>query len=294
MRNYFTFKVKKQLNYNLPFLFYFFMTIFKSVVMKSIVFDNAGTILKRVTALKDMSNNNIIFETNTIGIVNKNYDSLILVFQTPTKKLFKYDCKIIDYLKNHKESYEISYSRKNFSKDDIIDALQNDNTSMENIKDSAFALVKKYEIEICSGSAMIIDMSKKQIDYIYTAGGLFFEDTKLLFDTLNKRNYAVYIASGDNLQSLSKIASILNVPKNNIFHTCNVKCKEKVIRNLQEKNNFVLMVGNNSNDYLAIKQADIGIISTQQGEELPLNLINSADYVIDKISDVLKIIEKEV
>ena len=46
--------------------------------MKAIVFDNAGTILKRVTALKDMSTNNIVFETNTIGIVNENIESLIL------------------------------------------------------------------------------------------------------------------------------------------------------------------------------------------------------------------------
>lgn len=48
--------------------------------MKAIVFDNAGTILKRVTSLKDMSTNNIIFETNTIGIANKNENNIILVF----------------------------------------------------------------------------------------------------------------------------------------------------------------------------------------------------------------------
>lgn len=39
--------------------------------MKSIVFDNAGTILKRITVLNDVVHNKLIYETNTIGIANQ-------------------------------------------------------------------------------------------------------------------------------------------------------------------------------------------------------------------------------
>ena len=78
--------------------------------MKAIVFDNAGTILKRVTSLKDMSTNNIIFETNTIGIANKNENNIILVFNIPTKDLIKLNTKIIDFFNKNNESYKISYS----------------------------------------------------------------------------------------------------------------------------------------------------------------------------------------
>lgn len=262
--------------------------------MRSIVFDNAGTILQRVTALKDMSNNNIIFETNTIGIVNKKENRLILVFQTPTKNLINLNCKIVDYLKNNKQSYEISYSKKKFTKDEVIIALENDDTTFKDLADTAFALINRYDIEICSGSALIVNISDKKIDYVYTAGGLFFDDTKSLFKHLQQMQIPIYIASGDNKQSLQKIASILNVPLSNVHHTCNINCKQKVVSDLQKKYSHVTMVGNHTNDSLAIKKADTGILTIQQGEELPDELIQNADYVIKNIIDVLKIVKEEV
>ncbi|WP_323737270.1 HAD family hydrolase [Methanosphaera sp. ISO3-F5] len=260
--------------------------------MKAIVFDNAGTIIKRVTALKDTNSNKLIFESNTIGMVNKNDDSLILVFQTPTKQLIQYDKKIIDYLKDNIEKFEIGYSKKNYTKHDVIQVLEKDTSTFEDIRESASSLIKNYDIEICSGSALIINIGTKKIDYAYTAGGLFFKDTLKLFKQLKKLDYHIFIASGDNKQSLSKIAKTLNIPQTNIYDTCNMDCKEKVISKLKEKYDQVIMVGNNTNDYSALKKADIGILTTEQGEKLPEYLLNSVDFVINKISDVLKIIEK--
>ena len=102
--------------------------------MKAIVFDNAGTILKRVTALKEVSTNKIIYETNTIGMVNEKDESIIIVFQTPTNELIQQDGKIIDYLKNNMDSFEISYSKKEYNKQDVICALKNDLTNIVDIK----------------------------------------------------------------------------------------------------------------------------------------------------------------
>lgn len=260
--------------------------------MKAIVFDNAGTILKRVTSLKDMSNNNIIFETNTIGITNQNENNLILVFQTPTKKLIKLDCKIIDFLKNNKEAYEISYSQKKFSKEDVIKALENDSTTFKDVAETAHALVNRYDIDICSGSAMIVNIAEKKIKYVYTAGGYFFDETMSLFEKLHDLQIPVYIASGDNKQSLFKIASILNIPENNVYYTCNIHCKEKVVSKLQDNYSQVTMVGNHMNDSLAIKRADIGILTIQQGESIPENLKESADYIVKDIIEVLKIVNE--
>lgn len=259
--------------------------------MKAIVFDNAGTILKRVTSLKDMSTNNIIFETNTIGIANKNENNIILVFQTPTKDLIKLNTKIIDFLKTNKEAYEISYSQKNFTKNDVIEALEQDTTTFKDIAETAHALINRYDIEICSGSAMIINLSEKKIEYVYTAGGLFFDKTEFLFKKLHDMQIPVYIASGDNEHSLKKIASILNIPEENVYHTCNINCKEKVVSSLQKRYSHVTMVGNHTNDSLAIKKADVGILTVQQGEKLPDNLKENSDYIIQDIKEVLNILD---
>lgn len=262
--------------------------------MKAIVFDNAGTIIKRVTVLKELSTNNLLYETNTIDLVNKNEDSLILVFQAPTKQLIQHNGKIIDYLIKNQNSFEIGYSNKNYSKKDVIQALKNDSTKISDIKDSAIELINKYDIDICSGSALIVNIRNKKIDYAYTAGGLFFEDTRNVFKTLHQLNYNLYIASGDNKQSLLKIASILNIPEENVFDTCNIDCKRNVVYKLQYKYEYVIMVGNNTNDYLALKQANMGILTTEQGEKLPHYLKKDSDIVIKKLGQILKIVEDEV
>ncbi|MBE6494379.1 MAG: HAD family hydrolase [Methanosphaera stadtmanae] len=262
-------------------------------MFNSIVFDNAGTILRRVSALLEMDTKNIIYETNTIGIASQN-DNILVVLQTPTEELIKHNCKIVDYLKKYPNQFEISYSSQDITKEDVVNSLKNDNTTFKEIKISAKALINKYDIEICSGSALIIDINSKKINYVYTAGGLFFKDTLKLIDSLKKLSFDIYIASGDNKNSLLKIASILNIDKNNIFDTCNSKCKQQVITSLQSDGNFVYMVGNNLNDILAIKKADVGILTLEQKEELPNYLINEADYIINSIYEVLKIVNDEV
>ncbi|WP_455645401.1 HAD family hydrolase [Methanosphaera sp.] len=261
--------------------------------MKSLVFDNAGTILQRVTVLKDMSNNNFLFETNTIGITNEKAGRIIVVLQTPTKNLIKKSGKIYDYLKKYPEYFEISYSREHITKEEVIQAISNDMSTFHDLRDSAKCLVETYDIEICSGSALIVNTIEHKIEYVFTAGGLFFKDTRNVIDFLKKEGINIYIASGDNKQSLKRIASILNIPFENIYDTMDSRGKEKVVKNLQDKGHFVYMVGNNTNDQLAIKQANIGVLTLEQKEVLPDYLLEIPDYKIRNIGEIIDIIKKK-
>ena len=152
---------------------------------------------------------------------------------------------------------------------------------------------EEYDIEICSGSALIIDTKLGRIDYVYTAGGVFFDGVRPLINYLQENDYEIYIASGDNKDSLVKIAECLKIPQDNVFDTQNADGKKEIVKSLQTDHDVVYMVGNHCNDYLAIKQADIGILSLEQKEKVPSKLINKADYVVDSISDVLKIVKEE-
>jgi len=260
--------------------------------MKAIVFDNAGTILQRISVLKHMPSENILFESNTIGIANENLDRLIIVFQTPTKNLIKHEGRIYDYLKKYPNEFEISYSHKNTTKDEIIEILEDDPSTIEDLAQSARILVKEYDIEVCSGSALIVNTAKRRIEYVYTAGGIFFEGTKDLMNKLNNNGYEIFIASGDNKDSLLKIATKLSIDACNVHDTCDRTCKGRIVTKLKEEGYHVTMVGNHSNDEKAIKKADIGILTLEQQEEVPDELIESSDYVISTIKDVWDITRK--
>lgn len=260
--------------------------------MKAIVFDNAGTLLSRKTILRNMANDEIFFETDTIGLANKNPNNVIVVFQTPADKLLKYEnYSIKEYMSLFSDSFEIAYSQIDCNKDDIINKLSDDYL----IRDIMVTYKKLLElkIQICSGCAMIINYSDMNIEYVYTAGGFLFEYTSEVINYLKNNNFEIYIASGDNKQSLTGIASLLNIPKNNIYDTCNVDCKRDVVKYLQEKGYYVYMVGNHTNDIKAITQADVGILTIQQKELLPKYLFNKSDYIIASIDMVIDVVKKE-
>ncbi len=258
--------------------------------MKTVVFDNAGTILKRVTALKNMNNKNILFETNTIGITNQKRSRSIIVLQTPTKLLLEKTGKLSEYLRDNPDKFEISYTHENITKKEVITSIKNDTASINDIYITANNLISKYNLEICSGTALIIDTDSNKIDYVYTSGGMFFDKTRWVIKELQKRNIPIYIASGDNKDSLLKIADILDIPFANVYDTTNAIGKKEIVNSLQEKGNYVYMVGNNSNDQYAIKTADVGVLNLEQGEKLSDDLLNIADYKISNIGQLLDIL----
>ncbi|MDO5825890.1 MAG: hypothetical protein BZ137_04915 [Methanosphaera sp. rholeuAM130] len=260
--------------------------------MKAIVFDNAGTILQRKTIIKDMSTKKVFFNTDTIGIANKNNKNIIVVFQTPVDELYDFrDMSIREFMLMHESSFEIAYSQIKVTDDELLDVIADD-AKISDILETYEVLLTE-NVRIISGAALIVNIFTGEITHVYTAGGLLFGYTSDVMDFLKKEGFEIYIASGDNKHSLNEISSILNIAKNNIYSTCNVNCKEAVIEKLQKEGYYVYMVGNHTNDLLAIKKADTGILTLQQRELLPKRLISEADYVISSIDMVIDVVKKE-
>lgn len=260
--------------------------------MKAIVFDNAGTILERKNVIKDMSTKKVFFNMDTIGITNKNDKNILVVFQTPVDELYDYvDMSIKEYILKFNSSFEIAYSQIKVSDEELLDVLQDDAKISDIIE--TYEVLLTMDVRVISGAALIVDTQSGIITHVYTAGGLLFRYTSDVINYLKSEGFEIYIASGDNKHSLNQIASILKIAKNNIYSTCNVNCKESVVEKLQKEGYYVYMVGNHTNDILAIKKADTGILTLQQKELLPKRLISQADYVISSIDMVIDVVKKE-
>jgi Soluble P-type ATPase len=74
-----------------------------------------------------------------------------------------------------------------------------------------------------------------------------------------------------------------------IFPLATPKIKEDIINELKEHYESVTMVGDGINDLLAFKASDLSILSTQQKQKIPEILVESVDYVVDDLLDILKI-----
>lgn len=260
--------------------------------MKAIVFDNSGTLIKRYRAIKDIRNGVICDNVNSIDVVDQDRNRALVVLQTDPSKCIvkaKPDQTIWQFLKKNDVKFDISYSEIDVEKDELLNAIERDKSYMKDVQDTFSSVVEKhYNVQICSGSGFIVNMKTGQVEFTITAGGKIFNEVPKVIKELKKRGIQIFIASGDRKTSLEQLAEFIQIPKENVFDTANSRRKKEIVSELKQKYK-VMMVGNSSNDVLALKEADIGVLTLQQGEMPPVKVHGSADYVINNISEILDI-----
>jgi soluble P-type ATPase len=260
--------------------------------MKAVVFDNSGTLIKRYRAIKDIKNGIICDDVNSIDIVDKDKNRALVVLQTDPSNCIKKarpTQTITHFLKKNKIEFDISYSDADIEKNELLNAIKYDKSCMSDVQDTYNTVVgKHYNVHICSGSGFIVNMETGQIEFTITAGGKIFDEVPCVINELKNKGIDIFVASGDRKTSLVQLAKFINIPEENVFDTASSRKKKEIVMDLKKKYK-VMMVGNSSNDVLAIEEADIGVLTLQQGEIPPDKVNGVADYVIKNIKDVLKI-----
>lgn len=259
---------------------------------KAIVFDNAGTLLERCRVVKKKKSGERA-GISSLDIIDEMGNSALVVLQTDTKKcLLKAnpEKKLYDFIKDNNIPLDISYSSANITKDEILPHLKHDDIKIKDFQETAYQLNDENTfIELCSGSAFILNLDNNEVEYVIAAGGKVFPHVSNVIKTLHNRGVKTFIASGDRAKSLDELAEIINLPKENVFETANTERKKEIIANLKKEGHKVMMVGNGPNDILAFEEADLAVLTLEQKEKVSKRVFDAADIIINKICQVLDI-----
>lgn len=257
---------------------------------KAVVFDNSGTLIKRYRALKNVKTGVVCDHINSIDIVDYDTGRALVVLQSdPSKCVMKVDPNqtIQHFLEKYKINIDISYSHKDIDKDSVLDIIKDNHAVVADIQDTVNAVVERhFNVQICSGSGFIMNTDTGEVEFTITAGGKIFPEVPHVIKELKHRGTEIYVASGDRTKSLEQLAEFVHIPQGNICGTADSKRKRDIVRQLKEKNK-VMMVGNSSNDRLAIEEADMGVLTLQQGEDVPEKLYEASDVAVYNIKDIL-------
>jgi soluble P-type ATPase len=101
----------------------------------------------------------------------------------------------------------------------------------------------------------------------------------------------LFIASGDSRRSLAGLADF-GISPENIYPVASPKRKQKIVNDLKKSYKKVVMVGDGLNDIYALDAADVGILTIQQDTGPTSELVQTADWIIADILDLLNIISK--
>lgn len=259
---------------------------------KAIVFDNSGTLLERYKAIKDIQNNKIITHINPMTLIDNIGDTALAVLQCDTNILkdLNQEMKISEFIEKNNIKITVSYSSSDASDEEIFNIIKNDNATIKEIVDCFKPLKEKVpNMELCNGSALILDVKNKKVAYTITSAGQLFPNVKSTIDTLQKNNFDIYIASGDRYGAILKLAEIIKIDKNNVFPTATKIRKGEIILELKNKGYKVMMVGDGPNDIIAFNNADLAILTVEQKGDYGDRMPKHADFIIENISQVLDI-----
>lgn len=260
---------------------------------KAVVFDNSGTLIERYRVIKDVLNGNLFTDVNSLDLIDAADDLALVVLQFNTNKLLDLDQNtlISGVIREYNIDFDVSFSTNPISKAEVKEIIDNETSAtIADITDGFDILRDKVpNMELCNGSALIVDMDLGVIAYTITSAGKFFPKVFETIETLKSRGIEIFIASGDRKGAINRLANLLDIPEDNAFGTVSTRGKCEVVSILKDSGYKVMMVGDGINDLLAFKNADVSVLTIEQLEEISPKVMDKTDHIIDDIFEVTMI-----
>ncbi|KAF3657254.1 Copper-transporting ATPase PAA1, chloroplastic [Capsicum annuum] len=112
------------------------------------------------------------------------------------------------------------------------------------------------------------DLKNQSVVYVGVDGvlaGLIYvedqirEDARHVVESLSKQGISTYLLSGDKKNAAEYVASVVGIPKENVYYGVKPDEKNKFVSRLQKDQKVVAMVGDGINDAAALASAHVGI-----------------------------------
>ncbi len=196
-----------------------------------------------------------------------------------------------DLMKEKKIESKVVYKREGISDSEVVETILGDKiVKLEDIHET-MSFLKRCDILPVTGVGLIVDMTAGAIKYVIAGGINLFPGTPGLLRNLSQRGIALYIASGDRIEGEEMVAYLPDVPSGNIFGMLKPEDKRDLVVKLKHTHK-VVMVGDDRNDYLALSEADIAVLSLQEEADRPAEIFEIADCRIKDIRQIEQIIEE--
>ena len=262
----------------------------------AVVFDSAGTLLNTYRVAKDICNRKLLPGIETTTLTFSSPDRVLIVLPVHSQDLMAApaDALLSEYLVRHDIGFGISCTRKITTADEIGDILYaDDSTRVGDLQECIRNVwtVCKEESVVTLNSGAIINMAQRGIEFAITAGGWPFDGAKEAITALHRMGVPTFIASGDRVTKLERMADHLGIPRDRVYGVATPTVKAQIINDLRQEYDRVLMVGDGINDLCAMRNADIAILTVQQPGDRPEDLYKEADYVVKSVMEVVTIVQ---
>ena len=259
----------------------------------AVVFDGSGVIYAPFRIIKDMKRG-VIKRSRVSGLTctDRLECGALAILKTRYEETMEEEdaTKLLtDLLREKKIENKVVYKREGLSDEEVQSAILSDTIVRLGDVHEAIALLRRCEILPVLGVGLIMDMVHKTIRYVIAGGINFFPGTLKVLEALREWGVPTFIASGDRIEQEEMATYLPDVLPENIFGTMKPEDKRELVRKLKDEHE-VVMVGDDRNDYLAMLEADVAILSLQEAADRPKEVFDVADFRINDIREIKEIV----
>jgi len=262
----------------------------------AVVFDSAGTLLHTYRVAKDVLRGELLLDVSTTGLACAKEDRVLMVVHANSRDIIAeaHDNLLSSFFRENSTDFGVACTRMILPAEELKSVLYNDNRAR--IGDLQECIRKVWEccrkeVLMSMDNGVILDMGRRTIEFAITSGGRPFRGARETIEKLHQMNVATYIASGDRVSKLEKMADFLGIPRDRVYGIATPSIKQKIVEELSGEYDVVVMVGDAINDLKAMKSSDVSILSLQQqANRKPEILSKNADYIIHRVTEVVDIV----
>jgi len=261
----------------------------------AVVFDSAGTLLRTFRAVKDIPARQLLTDVETTAITAASDDRALLVLNVRSREVMKAppDLLLSEYLGTSQVTFGVACANRVFTHEEAAEVLYGDRVArVADLQECIREVWSRCRLEalVVIDSGVILNFSHGIIEFTVTSGGRPFSGAVETIEELQRMGVAAYIASGDRASKLERIADQLHIPRDHVYGVATPTIKARIVEDLKEQYDLVVMVGDGINDLPAFGKADVSVLTLQQRGDKPESLYAAAGHVVPRVRDVVTIV----
>lgn len=256
--------------------------------VNTVVFDKTGTLTYGKLKISEIFNYSEMDSNKLLQLVGS-------IEKKSTHPIAK---ALIDYCKENNITLLDIDNFENIAGVGIVAKINNEKFFIGNSK-----IIDKYSIKnnykndekklTKSGNSIVYIANENKILGLIGVNDIIRNESIELIKKLKNMNIETIMLTGDNKETAEKTAKIIDIK--NVISDVLPKDKANIIKQLKEKNRFIMMCGDGINDSIALAYSDIGI-SVNDGTDIAMD---SADVILTKndlncIINIINISKKTV
>ena len=209
----------------------------------AVVFDSAGTLLHTYRVAKDVVNQHLLPGIETVTLTFSSPERVLVVIHVHSRDIIETPpgVPLARYLVDNNVGFGISCTRKVITAEDVGEVLYNDTRAqvgdLQDCIRNVWSVCKRESV-VTMNSGVILNMQLGGIEFAVTTGGRPFEGAREAITELHRMGVPTYIASGDRVTKLEKMADYLGIPRDRVNGVATPTVKAQIVADLQAEYRF--------------------------------------------------------